>query len=115
MTTPPTTRPSLLLRLRDAGDREAWAQFVDVYAPLVYRLARRRGLQDADAADLTQDVLQAVSRGVRHLEYDPHRGTFRAWLYTVARNQVHKFLAARQRRGTPGGDELLAAQTVPGP
>ena len=67
------------------------------YAPLVYRFARRRGLQDADAADLTQEVLQAVAAGSRRLEYDPARGTFRGWLFTVARNRLHNFLL-RQRR-----------------
>ncbi|HKB35845.1 MAG TPA: sigma factor, partial [Gemmataceae bacterium] len=59
MTSSPHTRPSLLVRIRDAADREAWRQFVELYAPLVYRFARRRGLQDADAADLAQDVLSA--------------------------------------------------------
>jgi RNA polymerase sigma-70 factor (ECF subfamily) len=48
----PPTRPSLLVRLRDAQDERAWGQFVDLYAPLVYDYARRHGLQDADAADL---------------------------------------------------------------
>src|SRR5262249_38136023 len=52
---------------------------------------------DADAADLTQDVLQAVARASRRLEYDPERGTFRGWLFTVARNKLHNFLARRQR------------------
>jgi RNA polymerase sigma-70 factor (ECF subfamily) len=49
----PPTRPSLLVRLRDFQDRQAWAQFVEVYAPVVYGYLRKRGLQDADAADLT--------------------------------------------------------------
>src|SRR5437588_12482138 len=97
MAASPQTRPSLLVRIRDAGDRTAWLQFVDLYAPLVYRFARRRGLQDADAADLTQEVLQAVAAGSRRLEYDPARGTFRGWLFTVARNRLHNFLL-RQRR-----------------
>ena len=97
MTTTPHTRPSLLVRLRDATDREAWQQFVELYAPLVYRFARRRGLQDADAADLTQDVLQAVARGSGRLVYDPRRGSFRGWLFTVARNKLHTFLKHRQR------------------
>jgi len=92
MTTSPHTRPSLLVRIRDAADREAWRQFVELYAPLVYRFARRRGLQDADAADLTQDVLQAVARSSGRLEYDPRRGTFRGWLFTVDRNKLHTFL-----------------------
>jgi len=48
----PPTRASLLLRLRDAQDGEAWREFVDLYAPLVYGYARKQGLQDADAADL---------------------------------------------------------------
>src|SRR5436190_1846679 len=58
------TRLSLLVRLRDARDDGAWAQFVELYAPLVFGFARQHGLQDADAADLTQDVLQAVSAAI---------------------------------------------------
>src|SRR5438552_1369435 len=81
----PQTRASLLVRLRDGHDREAWRQFVDLYAPLVYGFARRRGLQDADAADLMQDVLRAVSGAAGRLDYDPAKGTFRSWLFTVTR------------------------------
>jgi RNA polymerase sigma-70 factor (ECF subfamily) len=110
MATPPLTRPSLLVRIRDAGDPEAWRQFVDVYAPLVYQFGRRRGLQDADAADLTQEVLQAVSGASKRLVYDPQRGTFRAWLYTVARNKLRNFLLARQRRHEEVDPHLLDEQ-----
>lgn len=117
MATPPITRPSLLLRIRDAADRDAWRQFVDVYAPLVYQLARRNSLQDADAADLTQDVLQAISRSARKLDYDPDRGSFRSWLFTIARNKVRNFLIRRkgrwQRDGKPGSSELLDEQPAP--
>ena len=63
----PTTRATLLVRLRDAGDEDAWQQFLELYAPVVFRLYRRRGLQDADAADLTQDVL-AKSRVVARIK-----------------------------------------------
>jgi RNA polymerase sigma factor (sigma-70 family) len=103
---PASTRPSLLIRVRDPGDAEAWKQFVALYGPLVYRFARKRGLQDADAADLSQIVLQAVIDGMKRLEYDPQRGSFRGWLYTVVRNQLSKF-RARQRRFHPasGGSE----------
>jgi RNA polymerase sigma-70 factor (ECF subfamily) len=110
MTTPPLTRPSLLVRIRDAGDREAWRQFVEVYAPLVYKFARRHDLQDADAADLTQDVLLAVAGASKRLVYDPQRGTFRAWLYTVARNKLRNFLLARKRRRDEGDPQLLDEQ-----
>jgi RNA polymerase sigma-70 factor (ECF subfamily) len=104
MTDPPATRHSLLVRIRDVRDAEAWAQFVDVYAPLVYRFARRRGLQDADAADLTQEVLRAVARSARRLKYDPKRGTFRSWLFTVAVNKLRNFLASRKRQPQATGD-----------
>lgn len=53
----PETRESLLIRVRDLQDRDAWDQFVQIYRPVVYRLARNRGLQDADAQDLAQKVL----------------------------------------------------------
>jgi RNA polymerase sigma-70 factor (ECF subfamily) len=104
MTNPPTTRPSLLVRLRDADDAEAWRQLVHVYAPLVYRYARRHGLQDADAADLTQEVLLGVSVGVRRLEYDPGRGSFRGWLFTLAHHKLYDLLARQRRQGRGSGD-----------
>ena len=59
------TQPSLLLRFRDASDAESWRTFVSVYAPLIYRSCRRRGLQDADAADVGQEVLTQVARSIR--------------------------------------------------
>jgi RNA polymerase sigma factor (sigma-70 family) len=86
----PPTRASLLLRLRDPLDGAAWREFVDLYAPLVYGYARKQGLQDADAADLCQEVLRAVLTGVSRLEYDPNRGAFRNWLFTVVRRTLSK-------------------------
>src|ERR1043165_8069538 len=88
MSQAPVTCPTLLLRLRDAHDQDAWAQFVAIYAPVVFGFARTKGLQEADAADLTQDVLQAVSQAMPRLQYDPERGSFRGWLFTVVRNKL---------------------------
>jgi RNA polymerase sigma-70 factor (ECF subfamily) len=104
MSDAPATRLSLLVRLRDARDDGAWSQFVEIYAPLVFGFARKHGLQEADAADLTQVVLQAVSKGIRGLDYDPRRGSFRGWLFTVVRNKLRNFLAAQQRPGRGTGD-----------
>jgi RNA polymerase sigma-70 factor (ECF subfamily) len=98
------TRPSLLVRIRDPHDRTAWRQFVDLYGTLVYRFARNRGLQDADAADLTQEVFQAVAKAAGRLEYDPRQGTFRGWLYTIARHKLADFLARRQRQPIGSGN-----------
>ncbi len=116
MADPPTTHPSLLVRLRDPRDAEAWSQFVDVYSPVIYGHARRRGLQDADAADLTQDVLGAVAAALARRDYDPKRGPFRGWLFTVVRNRTRDFIAhARLRRasGDPAVRRLLDEQPAP--
>ena len=107
MTQSDATRPSLLVRIRDARDREAWGQFVEVYAPLVYDMARRRGLQDADAADLTQDVLRSVAGAIGRLDYDPRRGTFRSWLFTVTRNALNTFFEAQRRVPRGSGDSAV--------
>jgi RNA polymerase sigma factor (sigma-70 family) len=111
----PATRQSLLVRLRDVRDEGAWAQLVEIYAPLVYGYARKQGLQDADAADLTQDVLQAVAGAIRRLDYDPGRGSFRGWLFTIARNKLRNFLAALKRpgRGTGDSDALHRLEELP--
>jgi RNA polymerase sigma-70 factor (ECF subfamily) len=92
----PPTRASLLVRLRDPRDDDAWREFVGVYAPLIYGYVRKQGLQDADAADLCQDVLTAVAGAIGRLEYDPARGAFRNWLFTIVR---HK-LSSRRKTGS---------------
>ena len=99
-----TTRPSLLARIKNPRDRQAWAEFVDIYAPLIYGFAQKQGLQDADAADLTQEVLGAVARSAPRLDYDPARGSFRGWLFRVVRNELCDFGAARKRHQPGSGD-----------
>jgi len=106
-----TTRPSLLVRIRNAADAEAWEQFLELYAPLLHGYFRRRGLQDADAADLTQEVLQAVSSAAMHLNDYRQRGTFRGWLYGVARNKYCDF-RARQERHRPGSGDTAVAELI---
>src|SRR5687767_12198172 len=112
-----TTRPSLLARIKDSSDRHAWAEFVDLYAPLIYGFAHKQGLQDADAADLTQEVLGAVARSAARLDYDPARGTFRGWLFRVVRNELADFAAARRRHPPGSGDTdmKLRLQEEPAP
>jgi RNA polymerase sigma-70 factor (ECF subfamily) len=90
----PCTRASLLLRLRDARDKDARAEFVQLYVPLVYGYVRKQGLQDADAAYLAQDVLQAVAGAIGRLDYDPGRGSFRNWLFTVVRRKRSNWQAS---------------------
>jgi RNA polymerase sigma factor (sigma-70 family) len=113
------TRASLLARLRDPQDRAAWQQFVELYGSLVYGYARRRGLQDADAADLTQEVFLAVAQAQGRWEYNPRRGTFRGWLYGITRNKVAKFVERRRLQPAGSGDTniqaRLAQEPSPGP
>jgi RNA polymerase sigma factor (sigma-70 family) len=100
----PLTRASLLLQIRDGANQAAWQEFVNLYGPVVYGFARKRGLQDADAADIVQDVLRSVSLSIGRLDYDRHQGTFRGWLFTVTRNKVFNFLSARRIRPQGSGD-----------
>jgi RNA polymerase sigma-70 factor (ECF subfamily) len=113
----PVTRASLLVRIRDPNDHEAWREFVQVYAAVVYGFARKRGLQDADAADLMQEVFRTVAASAARLNYDPERGSFRGWLYTVTRNKIYNFLNGRRRQvrgsGDSGAQERLEEQSAP--
>ncbi len=116
-----STQPSLLLRLRDPRDHDAWGRFVDLYAPLVYGFLRRRRLQDADAADLTQDVLRQVAGAASSFSYDRAKGTFRSWLFTVVRNRLtdHLRRAASTTQGAGGSsnwrqiqEQLIAPESL---
>jgi RNA polymerase sigma-70 factor (ECF subfamily) len=102
------TRPSLLLRIRDPRDAEAWLTFVDVYGRLVYRHCRSLGLRHEDAENVTQEVFAQVSRSIRGFEYSPELGRFRDWLGTVARNEANRLLKkeARAVRGGADGQAL---------
>src|SRR5215813_1841433 len=100
----PATRASLLVRLRDGSDAAAWREFVHLYATVIYGFARKRGLQDADAADLMQEVLRSVAAAVGRLNYDPGKGTFRGWLYSITRNKIYNFLESRARHPRGSGD-----------
>ncbi len=104
MTESPSTRPSLLVRIRDPLDERAWAEFLEIYTPLIYRLARAKGFQDADAADLVQDVFRSVARAIDRWDPDPRRGSFRGWLFRIARNLMIDLLASQRRHPRGTGD-----------
>src|SRR5262249_36585557 len=100
---------SLLIGLRDAGDRTAWGQFVEIYGPLIFAYGRRRGLQDSDASDLVQEVLRAVASATGRLVYDPARGSFRGWLLTITRHELKRLLRRGSRPASAkGGTTHLA-------
>lgn len=104
MSDPHETRASLLVRIRDQRDGAAWSQFVEIYSPLIYGFGRKHGLQDADAVDLTQEVLRIVARTAERFEYDAKLGSFRGWLFTIVRNELRTWLS-RQQRVVPGSGD----------
>jgi RNA polymerase sigma-70 factor (ECF subfamily) len=97
------TRPSLLLRIREPKDGEAWEEFAEIYGPLVRRFCVRRGLQETDAQDISQEVLLAVARAIPDFQYDPGRGTFRGWLFTVVRSKISNLVSNRAREPQGSG------------
>ena len=105
----PQTRPSLLLRIRDFRDEDAWNQFIELYAPLIYGYLRKRNIQDADAGDLTQDVLSSVTSTANDFTYDPQRGSFRGWLLTVTRNKMLNFVSRKKAQAGSGDSGVQRA------
>lgn len=87
---------------------DAWNQFVAIYQPLIFRLARSKGFQDTDANDIVQEVFVAVSNSIHRWEHNPNHGRFRDWIYRIARNLMINFLT--RRRHLPlgqGGSDLV--------
>ena len=101
----PDTRHSLLRRLHDRTDAAAWSEFCTIYEPVIYRFARRFHLQDADAREISQEVLLVVSRKVEAFDTQAN-GRFRGWLAKIARHATIDLL--RKRRERPiGGSEMV--------
>ena len=97
MATPPKTRASLILRLKTREDGLAWEEFTQLYRPLIYRIAVSRGLQPADANDITQEVMTRVAKSIRLFDPDSSKGSFRGWLSRITRNLVIEFMRNRNR------------------
>jgi RNA polymerase sigma factor (sigma-70 family) len=102
----PETRDSLLLKIRDSENAVAWERFAAVYRPAVVRLARQCGLQEADAEDLAQRVLVAVSRAIGSWEKDSERGSFHSWLLRIARNEMINMMTRGRRLVGRGGTSV---------
>lgn len=113
---PLLTRGTLLVRLRDGDDGEAWRLFDAQYRELILRFCRRLGLQHADAEDVVQIVLNGIARAMPGFEYDPGKGRFRDYLYRCTRNAVLRQrecqTPARLALGTDSGVPLDSVGAV---
>lgn len=88
----PETSYSLIDQIKDISNGPAWKEFYAIYQPVVFRMARKRGMQDADAHDVIQQIFVSVSRSIQTWENTDDAPPFRAWLTTVARNAITKAL-----------------------
>ena len=94
------TRRSLLTRLRDAGDQAGWREFFDTYWQLLYRVARKSGLTEAEAQDAVQETIITVAQQMPEFRYEPARCSFKGWLLLLMRQRIaHQF----RKRNKPGG------------
>jgi RNA polymerase sigma factor (sigma-70 family) len=105
----PHTSPTLLMQLRQAPtDQAAWQRFVEHYGPRIYGWCRTWGLQDADAQDVTQDVLLKLADKLRTFTYDPSR-SFRGWLRRLTQHAWSDFTERRRKPGAGSGDTRVFA------
>lgn len=110
----PDTRNSLLLRIQDSGNQQAWEEFAELYRPVIVRLARQKGLQPADADDLAQQVLWNVAGAIERWEPDSQRARFRTWLRKITENAILNALTRRKpdQAGRGEADVVLSEQAV---
>ena len=112
----PETSYSLIERVHDLADEASWVEFLGIYQPVVFRMARRRGLQDADAQDVIQQVFVSIAKSIDGWKFEPDRPPFRAWLTTVSRNAITNALARKPRDRGAGSTSVvnqLHAQSAP--
>ncbi|MBY0522916.1 MAG: sigma-70 family RNA polymerase sigma factor [Gemmataceae bacterium] len=104
---PGSTSLSLLERVQ-AQDKDAWNQLVHLYGPLVYQWCRRWQLQAEDAADVLQDVFQAVAARIRSFRRDRPGDSFRGWLWSITRHKIgdHFRKKSQEPQATGGSDAL---------
>jgi RNA polymerase sigma factor (sigma-70 family) len=96
------TRPSLLRRLKDAGDDASWNEFYQLYRELIYSVARRAGLNEVESNEVLQDTLIAVARKMPEFRYDPAVDSFKGWLLKVTRWRILDQLERRKTREDRG-------------
>lgn len=92
------TRSSLIQRLKATINGESWEEFFHTYWELIYNVARRAGLSEADAQDIVQETILKIHKSLDRFEYNRKRGTFKGWLRTVTRSRLNDFFKKQQRR-----------------
>ena len=110
-----TTRASLLLRIKNRSDAEAWKDFQELYAPILYRYARARGLSREDAEDVRDECIAVVARKIAAFEYDKAKGGFNNWLYFIASGKVIDLLRRHREKHADSGQMAALPDPEPTP
>ena len=103
----PETRDSLIAQIRDPANQDAWEQFVQIYRPIIRRIAIKRGLQPADAQDLSPQALISVAGEIGRNKKSSANTRFRHWLRRVARNALINALSRKPADIATGGFAVL--------
>lgn len=111
----PETRLTLIEKIRNPADVQAWGEFIEIYEPLIIETCRRKGLQHADAIDVAQDVLARVAGSVERFCHDAAGATFRGWLYRITRNLTIDLLRRRSRDALAQGEVPIDLGRIPEP
>jgi RNA polymerase sigma-70 factor (ECF subfamily) len=107
------TRRSLLTRLKNWDDSQSWTEFFNTYAQLIYRIASKAGLTDAEAQDVVQETIIVVARKIPGFKYDPALGSFKSWLLLITRRRIEKQL--KKRLPARAGGPPSASSGTPNP
>lgn len=90
------TRATLLQRLKNWQDQSSWQDFFDTYWRLIYNVARKRGLNEAEAQDVVQETMVSVAKHMPTFKYDPAIGSFKAWLWNLTRWRIRDQFRKRE-------------------
>ncbi|MGJ8725706.1 MAG: RNA polymerase sigma factor [Roseibacillus sp.] len=104
------TSATLLLRLRDKADQASWNEFVEIYTPLLFAYCQKRAIAPQDSADIVQNVFLSVSKALKTFQYDPAKGRFKAWLFTVLRNAINGHFRKASRTPDTTSEPFLLEQ-----
>ena len=91
------TRTTLLHRLKDWQDQPSWQDFFDTYWKLIYGVAIKKGLTEAEAQDVVQETMISVASHMPSFKYDRSVGSFKAWLLNMTRWRITDQLRKRRR------------------
>jgi RNA polymerase sigma-70 factor (ECF subfamily) len=115
------TRATLLVRLKDREDQESWQEFYDIYWRMIYGMALRSGLPEAEAQDILQETVIKVAEKMPGFNYDPKLGSFKGWLLKIARRRIIDALRKLRRErvhlvpGTDHGPGTATLERIPDP